>query len=657
MAQITGNTTGNWALVPLVPANFDERIDDIDQRYDQLEAGFFASAPFSASGSTLKAFVEGGIMTIKGSGLTGSRPVVKSVSWSNGDDAFKASGSLRYTGNEDFLGGTLKSATLTVDGESITMVGNVVIQANGNFAGTVTRLSWDEDGNTFSATGSFSVQQIAGNTTVGGTATGFSVTSAQGSLTVTGISIPLSTLGSVDTVAELLALLPANLPGNEIISYTTDGTALLGGGAGNDTYILTSSSQTAAEQAGEGIDTLRVAYNTGSFFTVSLHLFPEIENIDVVGTGEFGLSGSDASNWLRGNASANFLQGLLGADTLIGGRGNDVYTVDSADTVVEAAKKGGIDTMQSAESTTLAANVEKLFLTGTDPVSGTGNNLANVLSGNSAANVLTGLKGNDIYLVGAGDTVVEAANGGTDTVYASVDYALGANVENLAADTSDPLALTGNALANVITGGNDNDTIDGGAGADRMLGATGDDEYTVDNARDLVIELDGQGEDSVTSSVSYTLRAFVENLTLTGAAVVGVGNAQQNEITGNALANRLDGKAGADTLTGGAGNDLFLFSGRDGTVDTITDFTPGSDKLVFDNDFFKVGKKGALAAARFDSGPGMTEADVVPEWLVYDTTTGDLYYDTNGALAGGSVGIAILTGAPTLTAADILVVE
>ena len=73
MAQITGNTTGNWALVPLVPADFASRIDDIDQRYDQLEAGFFNSFPFSASGSTLKAFVEGAVMTIKGSGLTGSR--------------------------------------------------------------------------------------------------------------------------------------------------------------------------------------------------------------------------------------------------------------------------------------------------------------------------------------------------------------------------------------------------------------------------------------------------------------------------------------------------------------------------------------------------------------------------------------------------------
>jgi Ca2+-binding RTX toxin-like protein len=192
-----------------------------------------------------------------------------------------------------------------------------------------------------------------------------------------------------------------------------------------------------------------------------------------------------------------------------------------------------------------------------------------------------------------------------------------------------------------------------------MLGGLGDDQYAVDNAGDIVTELAAQGEDSVVSSVSHTLRANVENLTLAGSALKGTGNAGGNEITGNALANTLDGKAGADTLTGGDGNDRFVLSTQDGTFDTIADFTSGSDKLVFDNDAFtKLGAKGALAAARFVAGDGVTAAATTAQRLIYDEATGDLYYDANGSTAGGGpVKIAMLAGAPTLLVTDILIIE
>src|SRR5207245_1989705 len=77
------------------------------------------------------------------------------------------------------------------------------------------------------------------------------------------------------------------------------------------------------------------------------------------------------------------------------------------------------------------SNVEKLTLTGTSPIKGTGNSLDNILTGNSAANVLTGGGGNDTYLVGAGDTVVENLNGGTDTVQSVVTWTWGRNAEHL----------------------------------------------------------------------------------------------------------------------------------------------------------------------------------------------------------------------------------
>ncbi len=108
--------------------------------------------------------------------------------------------------------------------------------------------------------------------------------------------------------------------------------------------------------------------------------------------------------------------------------------------------------------------------------------------------------------------------------------------------------MTGNALANSITAGSGNDTLDGGTGADTMAGGAGNDSYVVDNAGDLVTENAGAGVDTVrTSLASYTLAANVENLV--GTAATG------QTLTGNALNNTITGGAGNDMLSGGGGND------------------------------------------------------------------------------------------------------
>src|SRR5207247_4422555 len=147
---------------------------------------------------------------------------------------------------------------------------------------------------------------------------------------------------------------------------------------------------------------------------------------------------------------------------------------------------------------------------------------------------MIGGTGDDTYTVdSAGDVVTENASEGTDTVLSSIDYTLGANLENLTL-TGTAANATGNSLANVITGNAHDNVLDGGAGADTMIGGTGDDTYFVDSAGDVVTELASEGTDTVVSSVDYTLGANLENLTLTGSALSGTGNAQDNVITGNA---------------------------------------------------------------------------------------------------------------------------
>ncbi len=184
------------------------------------------------------------------------------------------------------------------------------------------------------------------------------------------------------------------------------------------------------------------------------------------------------------------------------------------DSVIENAGEG-IDTVLSRFSYTLPANVENLTLTGSANISGSGNELDNIIIGNSGDNILFGAAGNDTLLGGGG-----------------------------------------------------RDRLDGGAGSDTLQGGTGDDTYVIDDpVADSVVENPGEGVDKVLSSVSYTLTPNVEILTLTGNADInGTGNELGNLLTGNAGANVLMGGAGSDRLLGGAGNDV-LDGGTD--LDTL----------------------------------------------------------------------------------------
>ena len=335
-------------------------------------------------------------------------------------------------------------------------------------------------------------------------------------------------------------------------------------------------------------------------------------------------TGTEAMNVLLGKGGADTLRGLGGPDLLLGGDGTDRL-------------EGGL---------------------GDDLLYGGNGN--DMLDGGAGADTMTGGYGNDGYVVdNAGDKAVEAsAAGGTDTVNSSVAFTLGANVENLTLTGTAAVNGTGNGLANILTGNAAGNVLNGGAGADIMRGGAGNDIYFVDNGSDQVVETStAHGTDRVQSTVSFTLGANVENLTLAGtAAINGTGNGLANILTGNGAANLLRGGAGHDTLQGGAGADSFQFDTALGAtnVDKILDFVRGSDKLLLENAVFAGLPAGALSAAAFALGTSATSAS---QRILYDPATGALLFDPDGSGAAAAIQFATLANPPaSLSAADFLVV-
>ena len=407
------------------------------------------------------------------------------------------------------------------------------------------------------------------------------------------------------------------LAGNDALAGG-DGDDTINPGAGNDTIT-----------GGNGVDTLTYE-DAAAAVKVSLAIVGKaqvtggsgsdwlVDSLENLTGSAFPdtLTGNALANTIVGNAGNDTIDGGAGADRLTGGAGNDSYTVDDpGDIVVENAGEG-TDTVIAKTNWTLGANLENLNLfAGTAPLSGTGNELGNVLTGNAGANHLWGLGGND--------------------------------------------------------------QLNGGAGADTLEGGQGNDIYVIDSAADVVIERPGEGTDQINASVSFVLPSEVEKLALTGTqATGGTGNALGNTLTGNAAANVLSGLAGndtlsggggddtliggagADTLTGGAGNDRFVFDLRETAAnkDTIKDFVHGADKLELTRAAFTAfagDPAGTLNPAALAIG---TTATMSAHHLIYTPSTGALFYDPDGVGGSAQVQIAVLSTKPVLDASDIILI-
>ncbi len=418
-----------------------------------------------------------------------------------------------------------------------------------------------------------------------------------------------------------------------------------------------------------------------------------------------GLSGNDI---LIGGLGDDVLRGGAGIDSFNGGVGEDRVTFFS-----RAASVGAVANLQTQTISNDGFGNAETMVSIEDLGGGTafvdnftGNNNANLIAA-GIGDIIHGLGGDDVFQLegaaatldgGAGNDTLESfsdhavvadtnADGLADDVIAlqgvTVNLATGSilndgygntgtlvSIENvgggLLADTltGDVNAntlqgfegadtLSGGGGADVLNGGAGRDRLDGGSEADLMIGGASSDTYVVDSASDVVVEvspLEGNG-DTVEASISYVLGAYVERLTLTGAAALnGTGNNLDNILTGNSGVNTLDGGAGADTMIGGDGNDIYVVDAAGDIVTEAstlggTDLVRSTVTLILGANLENLTLKGAAAI----SGAGNGLANVITGNTGANTLSGLSGADTLSAGAGndrlsGGGGLDTLTG-------------
>jgi Ca2+-binding RTX toxin-like protein len=409
------------------------------------------------------------------------------------------------------------------------------------------------------------------------------------------------------------------------------------GGLGNDTYVVNNAADIVVENLLGGTDTILSKLN-------SYTLGSDWENLTFAGSGNFIGTGNASANIIIGGTGDDTLTGRGGNDTLDGGGGNNtaIYTGSLANYAVTQNVDGSVSLRDtrflSPNGTDTVTNIQNFAfdngqlvtlaqLVGIGLTSGTTGNDAltstnpgQVILGYGGADTLTagaagqtldggngadtlndggtgisdittmiGGSGNDTFIITkASDIITELAGGGTDTVKTTLaTFTLSNNVEKLTFTGTGDFTGTGNSLANTLTGGTGNDTLDGGlntSGSDRLVGGLGNDTYVVNKTSDTVVESANNGTDTILAKVnSYTLDSNVENLTFAGTGnFTGNGNSLANTITGGVGNDTLSGNGGADHLIGGLGNDIlrggtgsdtFVFNAVGSGKDVISDFT------------------------------------------------------------------------------------
>ncbi len=392
-----------------------------------------------------------------------------------------------------------------------------------------------------------------------------SVTSAQstggsGSDTLSGFE-NLTGSGYGDTLTGTSGVnVLTGLAGNDTLNGG-GGADYMTGGEGNDFYVVDNAGDVADESGAGGIDTVQSAIT----FSLSdgSRALGEIENLTLTGGSAINGTGTESANIITGNGANNRLTGLgggdlldggAGADRMIGGGGDEFYIVDNSGDVADETGGEGNDSVASAVSFSLSdavhamGEIERLTLTGTAAINGTGNALDNVITGNTGANILAGQGGADTLTGGAGiDTATYAASVSAVDVSLMTGACHGGDAEGDIISGFEN--LTGSAGGDTLEGDTGNNVLTAGAGTDTLTYEHAVAGVTASLASGRPQNTGGSGSDTVSGFENLTGSAFNDTLTGTSAA---------NVLIGLDGADTLNGGGGADYMAGGEGADTYV---------------------------------------------------------------------------------------------------
>jgi Ca2+-binding RTX toxin-like protein len=456
---------------------------------------------------------------------------------------------------------------------------------------------------------------------------------------------------------------------------------MLSGGNGNDTLEGDWNNDTM--DGGPGIDTLFLPGGAPTPVTVNLAtgimtggdtagtaqaVISNIESVDAGGLGvSVTMTGSSGNDLLRGGMQADLINGGAGDDTiygsafsqnangdqLYGGDGNDQLSAFGGNTLLDGGT--GTDLLSGGpgadsfvfDVTPGAANEDSVFnfQSGTDKIhldarvmsalGTTGNLSAGDPRFYAAPNANAGHDADDrvVYDTTSGFLFYDPDGSGPQQAQVIATFSA-TNQSSITSPAS--LSATDIVVDNGTTGGtppppgsivgtDGNDTITGTTGNDTIFGLGGNDVVFGDAGADSIVG--GTGNDS---------------------------------LNGNAGADWLEGGAGNDALSGGGDQDSFVFREFGAAnADTVSDFASNWDMLRFDaSAFTALGGAGHFAAgdARFYAAAGATGGHDADDRLIYNTSTGQLYYDADGSGAGAAQLVATLQGAPGVAASDVWVI-
>lgn len=360
-------------------------------------------------------------------------------------------------------------------------------------------------------------------------------------------------------------------------------------------------------------------------------------------------TGTNLANTLLGTSLADLLFGLGGNDTLRGLAGNDLLDGGSGNDKLDGAS--GNDTLKGG-----AGNDTLIGGPGRDRLEG-GTGIDTVSYENSATGVTAVLDAGARAIYrhtadAAGDVFISIENMKGSS---RVDLLIGSSAANAIDGGNGNDFLAGLGGRDTLIGGNGNDTLFGGLHGDVLNGGSGTDTASYEFAATGVVaslvgaiplfSLEPSGEAAGDSYIS------IENLTGSGNADVLVGNGAVNRLTGGNGDDTLAGGGGADILDGGAGADSFFFATPSEGGDVILNFNAAQDYISLYGANF--GGISIVDINNFVAGSDPVATD--PEhWLLYDTDTGQLYWDEDGSdLNIDPILIATLAGAPAISVSNI----